>query len=259
MPAVSDRLRSTTVAVFAVAQVLSAPLTSIALGPSSDQGPISDANLSPVTPAGYAFAIWGLIYLASLALAAYQVLPSQQARQVHRSTGWWLAGAFAASTVWVPIFGSQTIWLSQLVIITLVVCLAMATYRFTRLGPAETAAERYLFRMPVTTYLGWATLACFAGFGTTFRSLGMPAEARWTNEISVVLVLSATIMSLFVVGRLAAVLGFVLTGCWALVAVAIGTYVDSVRLAAILAITVVVSVVIGRTLRSPDRDVVLLG
>ena len=87
----------------------------------------------------------------------------------------------------------------------------------------------------------------------------MPAEARWTNEISVVLVLSATIMSLFVVGRLAAVLGFVLTGCWALVAVAIGTYVDSVRLAAILAITVVVAVVIGRTLRSPDRDVVLFG
>ena len=118
MSAASDRLRSTTVAVFAVAQVLSAPLTSLALGPSSDQGPISDANLSPVTPAGYAFAIWGLIYLASLALAAYQVLPSQQARRVHRTTGWWLAGAFAASTVWVPIFGSQTIWLSQLVIIT---------------------------------------------------------------------------------------------------------------------------------------------
>ena len=259
MPAVSDRLRSTTVAVFAVAQVLSAPLTSLGLGPSSDQGPISDANLSPVTPAGYAFAIWGLIYLASLALAAYQVLPSQQARRVHRITGWWLAGAFAASTVWVPIFGSQTIWLSQLVIITLVVCLAMATHRFTQLGAAETAAERYLFRMPVTTYLGWATLACFAGFGTTFRSLGMPAEARWVNEISVVLVLSATIMSLFVVGRLAAVMGFVLTGCWALVAVAIGTYVDSVRLAAILAITVVLAVVIGRTLRSPERDVVLFG
>ncbi len=170
-----------------------------------------------------------------------------------------MAGAFAASTVWVPIFGSQTIWLSQLVIITLVVCLAMATHRFTQLGPAETAAERYLFRMPVTTYLGWATLACFAGFGTTFRSLGMPAEARWVNEISVVLVLSATIMSLFVVGRLAAVMGFVLTGCWALVAVAIGTYVDSVRLAAILAITVVVAVVIGRTLRSSERDVVLFG
>jgi hypothetical protein len=54
-------------------------------------------------------------------------------------------------------------------------------------------------------------------------------------------------------------MGFVLTGCWALVAVAIGTYVDSVRLAAILAITVVIAVVIGRTLRSSERDVVLFG
>jgi hypothetical protein len=259
MSVASDRVRSVTVAVFAVAQVLSAPVTSLALGPSSDQGPISDANLSPVTPAGYAFAVWGLIYLASLALAIYQLLPDQRARPVHRSTGWWLAGAFAASTVWVPIFGTRTIWLSQLVIIMLVVCLAFATHRFTRLGPAATAAERYLFRMPITIYLGWATMACFAGFGTTFRSFGMPAEARWVNEISFVLVLSATIMSLFVVGRLAAVLGFVLTGCWALVAVAVATYVDSVRLAAVLAITVVVAVVIGRTLRSPDRDFVLFG
>ena len=122
MPAVSDRLRSTTVAVFAVAQVLSAPLTSIARGPVVGPGPDLGRQSEPGHSGRDAFAIWGLIYLASLALAAYQVLPSQQTRQVHRSTGWWLAGAFAASTVWVPIFGSRTIWLSQVVIITLVVC-----------------------------------------------------------------------------------------------------------------------------------------
>jgi len=44
-----------------------------------------------------------------------------------------------------------------------------------------------------------------------------------------------------------------------LVAVAVGTYVDSVRLAAVLAIIVVLAVVLGRTLRSPDRRAVLFG
>ena len=164
-----------------------------------------------MTPAGYAFAIWGLIYAGSLVLAVYQLLPEPASRRVHRRTGWWLAGAFAASTVWVPIFGTRTIWLSQLVIIMLVVCLIFATVGFSRLGTGGDAAERFAFRLPITLYLGWATLACFAGFGTTFRSCGMPPEAALGQRVGVALVLSATIASLFVVGRLSAVTGFLLT------------------------------------------------
>ena len=108
-------------------------------------------------------------------------------------------------------------------------------------------------------YLGWATLAAAAGFATTFRSWGMPASARWVNEIGVVLVLSATIMSLLVVGRLVAVLGFLLTACWALFAVALVTQSNSIRNAAVLAIVIMIAVVIGRTVRSRERRTVLFG
>lgn len=254
-----DRVRSVAVLVFAVAQVLSAPVAILFQGEAGNQGAISDANLSPVTPAGYAFSIWGLIYAGSLVLAVYQLLPGQPARTVHRRTGWWLVGAFAGSTLWVPVFGSRVIWLSQLIIVMLVICLIFAAVRFTRLGPAESVAEQFAFRLPVTVYLGWATLACFAGFGTTFRSLGMPEDAGWTTHMGVALVLSATIASLFVIGRLSAVAGFVFTACWALVAVAIATYADGVRLATLLALTVLVAVLIGRTARSGEKRTVLLG
>jgi hypothetical protein len=108
-------------------------------------------------------------------------------------------------------------------------------------------------------YLGWATLAAAAGFATTFRSWGMPASARWANEIGVALVLGATIMSLFVVSRLVAVLGFLLTACWALLAVAVATDSNSIRNAAVIAIVIMLAVVVGRTLRSPERRAVLLG
>ncbi len=255
----SDRVRAIFVAVLAVTQVLSAPATSVLLGPSADQGPISDANLSPVTPAGWAFTIWGLIYAASLVLAVYQLLPGQLGRQVHRRTGWWLAGAFAASTFWVPIFGSRQVWVSQVLIVMLVVCLLFAAVLFSRSGPAANAAEQFAFRLPITIYLGWATLACFAGFGTTFRSLGMPRDAWWASDLGVALVLSATIASLFVIGRLSAVAGFVFTACWALVAVAMATYTSEVRLAAILALIVLLLVLFGRTIRSDARRTILLG
>lgn len=243
----------------AVAQIVSAPITMAVLGASSDQGAISDANISPVTPAGYAFAVWGLIYLASLAYAIYQLLPAQRSRAVHRRTGWWVVAAFAASTIWVPIFGTRTIWASQLVILGLVACLAVATWRFTNLAPAEKAAERLLFRLPITFYLGWATLATAAGFGVTFRSLGMPSGGPFVTAVSLALVLLATIASVVVVTRFSAVIGFVLTACWALVAVAVATYVGSVRIAALVAIVIVLGVLVRRAVQSRQPAAVLLG
>jgi hypothetical protein len=108
-------------------------------------------------------------------------------------------------------------------------------------------------------YLGWAILVTAAGFATTFRSWGMPASARWANELGVVLVVSATIMSLFVVSQLVAVLGFLLTACWALLAVALATESNSVRNASVIAIVIMIAVVVGRTLRSSERRTVLFG
>jgi hypothetical protein len=73
------------------------------------------------------------------------------------------------------------------------------------------------------------------------------------------LVLSATIMSLFVVSRLVAVIGFLVTACWALLAVAVATNSNSVRLASVIAIVIILAVVLGRTLRSRERRTVLFG
>ena len=255
----SDRVRAVLVAVLAVAQVLSSPVTTLTMGPDADQRPISDANVSPVTPAGWAFAIWAVIYAGSLVLAVYQLLPSQLPRRLHRKTGWWLLGAFTASTVWVPLFGSRIIWLSQVAILMLVVCLIFVAVQFSRMGPAQNAAEQSAFRLPVMLYLGWATVACIAGFGATFRSWGMSPDSREASGVGVVLVLSATIASLFIVGRLAAIGGFLLAAFWGLAAVAAATYAEDVRVAVVLAILVVLAAVVGRTLRSGQRRTVLLG
>jgi hypothetical protein len=255
----SDRVRAIFVTVTAVAQAVAGPLTRWTLGPAADIGAISDAHISPVTPADYAFTVWGLIYAACLVLAVYQLLPSQQPRTVHRLTGWWLFGAFTASTLWVPIFATRSLWLAQILIVILVVYLAIAARAFLLVGPAPNTAEEVFLRLPVMIYLGWATLAAAVGFATTFRSWGMPASARWVNEIGVVLVVSATIMSVIVVLRLVAVAGFLLTACWALLAVVAATDSISIRNAAVTAIVLILAVVFGRILRSPDRRAVLFG
>ena len=45
-----------------------------------DTGAISDKYDTHITPAGYAFAIWSLIYLGMIAFSIYQALPSQAAK-----------------------------------------------------------------------------------------------------------------------------------------------------------------------------------
>ena len=241
-------------------QVLASPLTSLALDTADSQGAISDANLSPVTPAGYAFSIWALIYAAlpgpgdlpdparparPRGAPADRLVAGRRLRRQHRvgprlrpagRSGW-------PSSCW-------SCWS---------ICLIFATIGFSRSGPAESAAEQFAFRLPITLYLGWATVACCAGFGTTFRSLGMPQEAGWASDLGVALVLSATIASLFVIGRLFAVTGFVLAACWALFAVAVATYSAEVRLAAVIALVVLLAVLFGRTIRSDARRTILLG
>jgi len=255
----SDRTRSLVVAGTALAQVLVASISQVVVDADSTNAAISDDNRSPVTPAGYAFAIWGLIFTASLVLAAYQALPSQRGRDVHRRTGWWLAGAFTASTVWVPIFTTRTIWLSQVVILVLVACLAVAARRLARTGPAPSTTERLALRLPVTLYLGWATLASVAGFGATFRSLGMEERSGWATAVSLLLLLAATVASVIAVGRLTATAGFAFTACWALVAVAVATYATPVRVAALVALLVVLVVLVLRARNSPRAGTVLLG
>ena len=111
----------------------------------------------------------------------------------------------------------------------------------------------------MTLYLGWATLAAAAGFGTTFRSLGMPEQAGWVTAVSVVLVLVAAAVSIVVVGRLLAVAGFASTPCWALAAVVVGTSAAVVRVTAVVALLLILAVLVTRSVQSRRATAVLLG
>ena len=247
------------VLVLAVVEVLSSPITILLSGSMAGVGGVSDDYSSPITPAGYAFAIWGLIYLAALAYGVYQVLPNQRSREVHRRTGWWMAAAFACSTVWIPIFTAQLVWLSQIVIVALVVCLALAMVRATRTGPAHGLAEQALLRLPITLYLGWALLAATAGFGATLRSFGMPAQAGGVTAISVLLVLIATAVCVIIVGRGSALASFAFTACWALVAIVAASSSVLGSVVAVLAVLIVAATLVLRTGRSSRKAVILLG
>jgi hypothetical protein len=69
-------------------------------------GQISDRFQVYFVPAGYVFAIWGLIYLGLIAFAIFQVLPSQRENPHLRSTGWWISLGGLANIAWIFLMNS---------------------------------------------------------------------------------------------------------------------------------------------------------
>ncbi|HEY1174555.1 MAG TPA: tryptophan-rich sensory protein, partial [Phytomonospora sp.] len=205
-------------------------------------GDVANAHPHPLLPPGGAFMIWNLIYLATLAYAIWQLLPSQRERPVHRLSGWWLVAVGVLNAAWIVVFGRSWIALSEVVIVVLLAVLAMAWRAVATAGPAASPADRILLYGAVSLYTGWVTVATVVGALTTYTAANSSAPggaAVWTAWGVAALLIAAGLF----LGR--GVLGFAAAAVWALTWVA--TVADGgLRIAvAALAVAVVLVVAVG--------------
>ena len=135
-------------------------------------GDISDRFQVYFTPAGYVFAIWGLIYLGLVAFAVYQALPSQQENpRLGRSRGW-LALSGAANIVWLLLWHYERFPLTMVAMLALLGLLIL-TYVGLEIGRVPVArAERWLVQVPISLYLGWISVATIANASVVLTDLG---------------------------------------------------------------------------------------
>ncbi len=125
-------------------------------------GEISDRFHVYFVPAGYVFAIWGLIYIGLVAYGIYQALPSQRDNPRLRSVDGFFVIASLANMLWL------FLWHYEQFVATLaamLVLLASLIAIYLRIGTGRTvasAAETWLVRVPFSIYLGWITVATVA-------------------------------------------------------------------------------------------------
>jgi hypothetical protein len=254
----SDTPRVVAVVVAAVAQIVGSPLGSAIAGRSV--GDVSDRDRSLVTPAGWAFSIWGLIFAASLAWAVYQALPPQRDREVHRRTGWPLAAAFGGNAVWEVIYPLGGAWqyAAQVLIFGITAATAVAYIRLQTV-PVDGLA-RLLPRATTGLLLGWVTVAPVANVGNTGVALGVspatPASQAWAVAA---LVLVAGIAVAVVLGSYVAAGPFAAAVVWGLLAIAAAGGPRPVDGAAVIAAGVVVVGLAARAMTRSDRGALLLG
>ena len=125
-------------------------------------GEISDRFQVYFVPAGYVFAIWGVIYLGWIAFAVYQALPAQKESPRLRRLGYLFALSGVFNAAWLFCWHYNAFGLSVLVMLTLL-GLLIASYLRLNVGLTPVrAAERWCVDVPFSVYLGWISVATIA-------------------------------------------------------------------------------------------------
>jgi len=131
-------------------------------------GDISDSFPVLITPAGYVFAIWGLIYLGLAAYAVWQALPAQAGNPRARALAVPVSVGNLANLAWILLWHHLWIGTSLIAMLVLLVTLMLVYLRlrpFPETGLARgdvTRAERIVARGTFSVYLGWITVATVA-------------------------------------------------------------------------------------------------
>lgn len=163
-------------------------------------GEISDRFHVYFVPAGYVFAIWGVIYLGLIAFTIFQALPSQRENPNLRKLWYTLALANLANAIWLFFWHYNLVELS-LVTMFILLILLIAAYLILNIGQARVPlGERLAVHLPVSIYLGWISVATIANFSdllyaNDWDGFGMKPQA-WAVVMLAVAVVLATIMSL---------------------------------------------------------------
>jgi tryptophan-rich sensory protein len=115
-----------------------------------------------LTPAGYAFSIWGVIFTGLVAYTGWQLLPAQRTAILPRQLNSLLTRAVLLTTAWTLVFSYEFISSSLLVMLGILLLLAQAYGRARRLVLAgATPAWPTWF---LSLYLGWIMLATVLNF-----------------------------------------------------------------------------------------------
>ncbi len=181
---------------------------------------ISDANPTLITPAGYVFSIWGIIYILLGIFVVFQALPSQRGKDFQKRIGWLFALSSVANIVWLFLWQFEYLSLSCVLMFLLLISL-ISIYLRLKIGKSTASLrEKLAVHLPFSVYLGWITIASIANVTVTLVSvnwdgLGISPET-WATLIIIVTLL---ITILVITTRKDVAYGLVII--WALVGIAV--------------------------------------
>jgi hypothetical protein len=133
-------------------------------------------------PAGYVFAIWGLIYIGWIAFTIFQFQPSQKQNPRLRGLGYWFALSNLANAAWLFCWHYNQFGLSVLVMLALLGLLITSYLRLEVNRRPVSRTEYWSVDVMFSVYLGWITVATVANitdwlYLVEWNGFGISAQA----------------------------------------------------------------------------------
>lgn len=132
------------------------------------------------TPADYAFAIWGLIYVATLVQVIHQLLPSQRNADAHDLLAKLVAAANVLAMAWIVVFRNDLIT-SSVLVIALTLAVSCALFIHSSRAVARHELGKWVL-VPASLWFGWLSVATLANVSLWLVAMGWPETGNpdWT-------------------------------------------------------------------------------
>jgi hypothetical protein len=163
-------------------------------------GEISDRFQVYFVPAGYVFAIWGIIYIGWIAFVVYQFLPAQKENPRLQNLGYLFALSGVFNAAWLFCWHYNQFGLSVIVMLALLATLIGSYLKLDVARAPASAVERWCVDLPFSVYLGWISVATVANvtsylYSINWSGFGIPAQA-WAVIMLAVASLLGLLMAL---------------------------------------------------------------
>jgi hypothetical protein len=185
-------------------------------------GGLSDQYANYFTPAGYAFAIWGIIFLGLLVLGISQLIWAFKDTKNSDSIlqiGPWLSIANIGNGLWLWFWLHEQTGISVLIMLLILFSLSKAIINLNmEIWDAPASIIAFVW-WPISAYSGWIAVATIANISSWLAKLNWVAvfsEVQWT----VIMISVAAILNLILVYK-RNMREFAIVGVWAILAIAI--------------------------------------
>ena len=232
-------LQKTLLLLLAIGQV-AAPGVLAALGLE-----IGSSGDPRITPAGYAFAVWGLIVSLGLGYAVQQVTAGRgRYERLARAIAWQLAATYVGFVVWLVAAVTGWIWATVVIFVGMFLLLRRVYDRVLAERDGLPLPYRVFLEAQVGTYLGWTTIAIFANLAAALAFSGLEESGTFGAIWQGLILVAAAANGLYGVRRTRASPTYTAAVLWAFVGVLVGlTQHDDTRALQVLTLAAIVSVV----------------
>ena len=226
------------VLVAAVVEVV-APVVTIN-GPGSSPGNGSGPELL-ITPVGWAFSIWGVIYALAIAqaIAALMVGGSAVSRRVQVDQ----VVLYLGAALWIVLAGLDSSLATAAALLVMLVPAVDAALTIAR-EPFAPRPFALLTQASVGLYAGWVTAAFFLNVSTALVDAGAVEADALGWQLAVLVVIAVALIGLMV--RTRGLVAFAAAGTWALIGITV-TGIDNDTAEVSLAAAVAAVLLVGAT------------